>query len=71
MAGSVDDYSRIDFTIYPNPVSNSATFNFNNFNKQIQLELYSINGQLVTLKKYSNTDSIVFNCEKFKSGTYF
>ncbi len=59
------------FNVIPNPIITSAIINLNNIYKEIEINIYNINGELVENKKYYNSQLIQIERKNLKSGVYF
>jgi len=70
LMGSVGDFEKIDFSIYPNPIIDEANISFDKFNRQLNLKLYTLSGQLIKNENYYNSRSIKFARDNIKPGTY-
>jgi len=70
LMGSVDDYQKVDFSISPNPIRESAQLEFNKIYQKIHLQVYSLSGQLISEQDYFNTQSIHFDRKKINEGSY-
>ena len=67
---STTEFSEIKFSLYPNPTNGNFTINLDSVvNSDANLEIYSINGQLIFKKEIKNTiEDINFNAS---AGIYF
>lgn len=68
--GSVKSLKNLNFSLAPNPMDQLTTITLSkNYNK-ITLEVYSLKGQLLLTKNYTNQKEIVLNRENLTSGMY-
>ena len=70
LPGGIDDIKPLEFSIYPNPMSETAIIELNNY-REIELSIFDIQGRIVSQNKYINNQSIIINRDKFNSGIYF
>ena len=59
------------FTIFPNPIENELIIDIQNLNDEVSMELYSILGQRIFIKPYSNTSEIQIDLSFLEKGIYF
>ena len=67
---------NFSYTLYPNPISNSATISFSLLKSQkVSLEIFDLNGRLITILANNAFEagehSVEWNSEDIKSGIYF
>jgi hypothetical protein len=65
---STTDFNFTGFTIYPNPSNGNIKINFNDSTDKHQVQIFSILGQKVFDKEYSNISTAVIN--SIKTGVY-
>jgi endonuclease I len=65
---STTDFNFTGFTIYPNPSNGNIKINFNDSTDKHQVQIFSILGQKVFDKEYSNSSTAVIN--SIKTGVY-
>lgn len=64
-----NSFSKITFSISPNPLSTSTTIKVSNSNGSIQLKVYDVLGKLVKTLN-TNTNEIVLQKDNLKTGVY-
>ena len=57
--------------VFPNPATNRVTFDIENLNETVQLEIYSITGQLISTHEIENQSLSLNKTEKMGSGSYY
>jgi hypothetical protein len=62
--------SSLDLKLYPNPVIDDLTINFGNSYNNIDVQIYSMVGQLVRAIKITNSIEYRFNMSDLATGTY-
>ncbi|MDR2084235.1 MAG: C25 family cysteine peptidase [Bacteroidales bacterium] len=64
------DYNQFDISIYPNPATNQVfiSFNSDNENYKIELQVYNLNGSLVHKQNINNMTSV--DISRFNKGVY-
>ncbi|SHH15385.1 Por secretion system C-terminal sorting domain-containing protein [Flavobacterium micromati] len=65
---STTDFNSNDFTIYPNPSNGNVKINFTDSNEKHQVQIFSVLGQKVFEKEYSNSSTAVIN--SLSTGVY-
>jgi hypothetical protein len=70
LGGGINENAKLDFKISPNPFSETAIINLNDY-RVIDLSLFDIQGKLLRQNKYFNNQSVVINRENLKAGIYF
>ena len=70
IGGSVEEHANSYFSLYPNPINQTSTIEFNTFNHKVELEVFNNLGQRVFYDNYYNTKSILFNRKDLKPGVY-
>ena len=67
---SVDDFSKNDFVVYPNPTSDSVSISLPESSNSSTLSIYTVLGQLVIEKNISG-QSPTISLKSLNSGIYF
>ncbi|MBN2776880.1 MAG: T9SS type A sorting domain-containing protein, partial [Bacteroidales bacterium] len=68
----IEQYSDLNLSIYPNPVSDVLNISLDNdFGKEVSLSIYNSMGQIVENKSFYNENLISINIESLTSGTYY
>jgi hypothetical protein len=57
--------------ISPNPTTNTSQIKLDKIYKNINLDVYNIQGQIIRNESFENTKTIVFNRNNLNSGIYF
>ncbi|MCT4628782.1 choice-of-anchor L domain-containing protein [Winogradskyella sp.] len=70
VALSLNNFSALNFKLYPNPAKDLVTIQLANFNDSHTIELIDIRGKLVYTKAI-NSDMSEINISALKSGLYF
>jgi hypothetical protein len=70
LGGGIENLENRGFKIYPNPMNEISTIELNKNYGKTQLELFSMDGQLIKYITYSNKKIINFNRDNLKSGIY-
>ena len=68
---SVDTFDKLDFSYYPNPVSNILNVAFNENHENIKVKIFNVIGQLVKQETFKNKSNVTLNIETFASNMYF
>jgi endonuclease I/chitodextrinase len=66
---AVGELDEKNFTIYPNPSNGNVKINFENANEKHTIQIFSVLGQKVFEKAYSNSSSAAIN--NLQKGVYF
>ncbi|HOY32958.1 MAG TPA: T9SS type A sorting domain-containing protein [Bacteroidales bacterium] len=67
----IDDLNRIsNISVSPNPFSLSTKISFGQTHNSIGIEVYNIQGQLISKSRYADCSKILFNKNKLSSGLY-
>ncbi|OIQ16227.1 MAG: hypothetical protein BM557_10170 [Flavobacterium sp. MedPE-SWcel] len=69
-AASINDYDKIEYKLYPNPVSSILNIENTSLSENTKLEIYNSLGQLVKVFQYSDSDYIQINVSDLQAGTY-
>ncbi|WP_374173208.1 T9SS type A sorting domain-containing protein [Flavobacterium tructae] len=69
--GISDKKNDKNFSVYPNPASNSAKVNLGKYYEYIHIEIYDVSGNLVRTDEYKNIDSFSLSTSEFAKGLYF
>lgn len=63
---------NLNVVLFPNPVANNATIAFYNPEyEDFKLEIFDINGKLITQKARINSNEYTFSCDNIPNGIYF
>ncbi len=69
----IDEQSKADFSIVPNPNNGQMTLNFENFTGKIKVKVYDMRGALLDdFETYNSnsTSSITYDMSRYANGIY-
>lgn len=68
----IEQYSDVNFSIYPNPVSDVLNISLDNdFGNEVSVNIYNGIGQIVESKSFYNENNVSMNIESLTNGTYY
>lgn len=71
LGGSVEQLERPSFKLYPNPAHQTASIEFEGYHNNIQVEMYTSQGQLILQQHYPTSSNISVNTQDLIQGIYF
>ncbi|MEE9350563.1 MAG: T9SS type A sorting domain-containing protein [Flavobacteriaceae bacterium] len=71
VALGTSDNSISNFSIFPNPVKNNLTVQFDTLQQDLNISIYNVNGQEVYQKQNIISGSLDINVSQLSSGVYF
>lgn len=68
---STTAFSDLEFSYYPNPVSDILNLSFQENHENIKISMYNLVGQLVKEESFTNTSNLTLNVQDLASNMYF
>ena len=63
--------NNLQTDLFPNPIKNEITFNIEENNRFILIEIYNVNGKLLnSINKYVENNRVTLNMQNYSEGLY-